>query len=464
MYRCQMSPREFYDIDWEEQKWSIGRLWHRFAAYSDLRPPRAFPSRPGDTTSNTVPNTRTVAEETPPEAVRYLLDDDFHSAADRLDLTVPRNVFRSGCHKAFPDYYQRYQTQDRMEDAHLIRNMLPHILTQLPKVRTIHFTDYRCLIRGGEDYSLCCHRLFGNTLEPSHMGGISGPDEINVAFACWNAFLPVLEAMSASPTPGIEEFFLATNPYVYQNGTCVCDESAAGPRVSAPMPLDLFNDMNEISTRKLAHGFSNLRRLDLPSLLGDAGADDFEEPSEDGAGSVALWLRPLCHMLEAAAPTLTHLALAAHGLDLRLEDSPLPLDGAPIVFEILLSPVLLPSLQSLELVGFAFLREDLQKFLSRHQASLIELRLFINYVCGSSEELARWGGKHLALEGVRIANCDDIITPEVKEDMHPTSSVDTNHCNTDQQLLNEDLEALWLAGRLNRSAKIRKGFEHCKCL
>lgn len=457
--RCEAAPRKFFDTDWAEGKRRTGRMWNRLAAYSDLKPPLALTTRRGLMASSNNPllDGLTLEQQAEPEVVRYMLDEDVPGVHDHLDAQVQRDIFRSGCHKGFAEYYERRETQDRMDDANLLRNMLPHILIQLPKLRTIHFTDFRGLMRVGENYGQCCRRLFRNTLEPDHLGGRSAADVYTMpdtTFDCWEAIIPVLEAVSASPTPRTEEFFIATNPYVQLDGTCFCEEDMTGPQVSAAMPLGVFGGMDEISTRKLAHAFTNLRRLDLPFLINDEVNQDFHEIFEDGPDAVALSLRPLRHILEAAAPTLIDLNLSVHGLDTCEDYTHIPMSGSPIVFQLLLSSIIFPVLQSLELAGFALIPSDLQTFLSKHQSSLCELRLLNNHVFGNSEELAQWGGKHLSLGGVRIANWGDVMTPE-----ESTSRLDVVVEYVTKCRMHETFEALWLAGKPNRSAHISSRFE-----
>ncbi|KAK4543867.1 hypothetical protein LTR36_004900 [Oleoguttula mirabilis] len=475
---CQEAPRSFVDPDWAKRKRTEARLWHRFDAYSSLPRPNVLSSMDMLMTvpSLNMPHVHIAGQDVLAEDVQNLFGDDITGlddggVDDEEAEDYYEHVYRLGCHKGFPDYYLRHKTQCRMQEARLPANMLQHVLARLPKLRTIHFTDYRHLSTDRESYDQCCHRLFGNRLEPCHISGTEG---------CWNALLPLLNAVAVSPAARIDQLSLAANPYTRSVGDCVCDVESAEPRVPAALPLSLLSDMGELCTQNLTQVFSNLRRLELPFVFGESDDPDdleFAELIEDGPEVLATVLRPLRGLLEAAAPNLTHLTLSVQSLAehrgdsqgrpvFSRDDAHVPIDGATLVFELLLSATVFPRLQYLELGGWVCSIADMQKFLAKHQA-LTELRLVNNFFLGRAEELARWGGKNMCLEGVRIANWADVLLPDADSDpfanvhrLRRTEETVRSQAKADR-LTDKDLEALWLAGRMNHAASRGEGFvEH----
>jgi hypothetical protein len=346
------------------------------------------------------------------------------------------DVFRLGCHTTFGCYVQRQVDQQWIRTEGIDSHILAAAFTRFPRLRSVTFTDYRGLAREGESYDTCCRRLFGRSLEPQH-AGVTGQ-----ATPSGDCIFSLLKIAAEAPSACIDS--LAIGPHSFEYTGEDIDEVADPNHPKNPQYLDIsaFEDVQLEPKDKLLAVLGQLRSLRLALCYSGCRSDEQ-------------------HMREQLRKFLDASALQLHTLTLHMiylfwggvhEVPKVDNDTRFEVFGSIVSPLHMPLLRSLSLRRWIFSSRELRIFLLKHASTLRDLHL-LGCLCGDNEdELARWGGENLNLDGVELGgflSAVDVASANPRnwtqvnsiqwQSMKPTVSERNLAC----------LEALWLAGRPN---------------
>jgi hypothetical protein len=292
---------------------------------------------------------------------------------------------RMGARQSFPIYKRLQKYYEDLDTYYEYGHIIRQTISSLPKLRHVHFTDYRELARTGECYMDLCSRLFGNVREPERWNNLEHTGEVTEdILGAWRIIMEIKGELK-SITLGMhcfEQRCNSTDPLALYKETqfLSADELKDHPKRlndshGEALP---FTDLSRsrlngepIPKRGWSLLFNGLRSLRLPLFF-----EDSLPPANEGIG-------PELRRLFAAIPdTIVHLALAAKG----------PIDGFLMhqgdvaslqtlqPFNDLVASRHFPCLRSLELEGWVTDYKTLVSVLGAHAATLRTLHL-INIFC-----------------------------------------------------------------------------------
>ena len=429
--------RHFLDEEWAH------RVQEESEFYRSLSQNRGEPS--AEQAKTFLYNQKTATSTDTDQSQNAVLDDLNEAGGE---------AFRMGCYQSFPQYKRNAHFHERIAARGEYLDILKPILTKLPKLRAVTFTDYRGLARKGETYRNLCSRMFGNMLEPERWNweldqGLCTPEAITA-----------LKAI-AQVKGGLQS--VSFGPHFYE-------------MVSSPEePLINYKEAHYLSIEDMgieedqsqndlwAKMFGGLRAIRLPFLFTEATFPS--GPAET--------------LLKALPDTIEHLALGAKG---PIEAFSLLEQASPQVlrpFE-MISPLRFPRLKSLELEGWCVPISGFQKLLLAHASTLRTLHL-INLVLITGGEGESVPGldtlassiaakSHLTgveVTKVRSAALHDIPNIDAEEDpwLIPFQSEhedwDGWNVITNTKPWDARLEGLFLGGRPNNVRRRRPALAKC---
>ncbi|KAM0721456.1 hypothetical protein Q7P37_002380 [Cladosporium fusiforme] len=334
--------------------------------------------------------------------------DDPSSIADRM-----------GARQSFPIYKRYYNTHQQLDTNGEYGQIIRQAIIKFPKLRHVHFTDYRGLARSGECYNDLCTRLFGNVREPERWNNIEYTGEVtNEVITAWKIIMDVkgeLRSLSFGPHP-FEQRCNSTDPLAFykESQFLAAEELKCDDSENNSMWEAIDAEDTEIAGYDMPSGsengydwarlFNGLRSLRLPLFI----EESLPSPTE-GLG------REIPRMLYSMPDTLVHLALVAKGpIDgfIQHEDTPACLQTLE-PFNDIVANLRLPRLQTLELEGWVTDFGNLRKFLYAHATTLRTLHLLNIFCCGDrwdeeeAEESDMWPfgyfvAKTMNLTGIEI--------------------------------------------------------------
>lgn len=334
-------------------------------------------------------------------------------------------VYQMGCQRTFPDYYRRYKTQATLIRKGAHATILAEVFKAFPKLRHIHFTDYRGLAKPGETFSDCCKRLFGLTLEPQHLG---------VSEAAWKDIATISRVAAASKAR-IEAFTIG--PHRYASVSPVMSSSLRDANAPEMLPLGVFQNFKEQDMVAVQKALAGLHTV----------AFSYNEPVSAETRAT------LAKIFSSFGPDLQNLTVA-HAIDRESTQQ----DAGPGIVEYPLLDFTFPRLHYLELRHLQLHdMEPLQEFLERHSSTLREVRLIEYCVtdrAGEQDQLARWAAENLHLTGVEIITSQDLQTLlGASQMLQKTKSEERSQRNYDEMMKVlrpiEARESTWLRGRAN---------------
>ena len=315
---------------------------------------------------------------------------------------------RMGARQSFPIYKRFHFVHESLHTSGEYGNIIRQAIGKFPKLRHVHFTDYRELARPGECYMDLCTRLFGNVREPERWNNLEHNGDVTEdILEAWKIIMEVkgeLRSMSFGPHP-FEQRCNSTDPLaLYKEPQFLSiDEFKDHPKRLNEFYNDFAQDTDlsrcritgePIPHRDWATLFKGLKSLRLPLF--------FEEslpPLSEGVG------KELRRLFDAIPDTIANLALAAKGPRdgwLKYQFNP-PCFQALQPFHSLVASLQLPRLRSLELEGWVVDYGVLLDFLGAHAATLQTLHLIDVLIVGNQHEAGE--------------ACDDDC--EHYENMHP---------------------------------------------
>lgn len=313
---------------------------------------------------------------------------------------------RMGARQSFPAYKRLQKYYDDLDLYYEYGYILKQTVERLPKLRHIHFTDYRELARQGEGYMDLCSRLFGNVREPERWNNIEHNGEVTEDILnAWKQIVEIkCEGEIRSVTLGTHPFEQrcnSTDPLALYKETqfMSTDELKDHPKrlnenYGAISNIDLSRTRlngDPIPHRNWPQLFNGLRSLRLPMFF-----EDSLPPANEGIGP------ELRRMYNAIPDTIAHLALTAKG----------PIDGflqhegdvASLQtlqpFNELVATRHFPNLRTLELEGWVTDYKTLVRFLKIHASTLRTLHL-INIFCV--------GELHTAADAAEFGETDSLV-------------------------------------------------------
>ena len=346
------------------------------------------------------------------------------------------SAYLLGCHTTFGCYVQSQVDQQWIRNERIDLNILAAAFTQFPRLRSVTFTDYRGLAREGESYDTCCRRLFGRSLEPQH-AGVSGQSTPS-----GESLFSLLKIAAEAPSACIDSLAIGPHSFEYTGEDIVEVADPNHPQNPQYLDISAFEDVQLEPEDKLLAVLGQLRNLRLALCYSGCRSDEQHMREQ------------LRKFLKASAPQLHTLTL--HMIYLfwgGMRQVPkVDNDTRFEVFSSIVTPLHMPFLRSLSLRRWIFSSRELKVFLLKHAFTLRDLHL-LGCLCGDDEdELARWGGENLNLDGVELGgflSAVDIASANPRnwtqvnsaqwQTMDPTVSERNLAC----------LEALWLVGRPN---------------
>ena len=309
-----------------------------------------------------------------------------------------------------------------------IRNeFMEAALRKLPKISRLVFMDF---YSAQVEFPAMTARLPKTELEKSRQ------------WVAWNDQLQIWLSALAE-TLGNRVKSLIIGPYVFEHTMAYWEERRRkGIHVNERdslyyIPIWAVDELWQNNRKDLKSISNGLRALYLPI----------------GTSNPETWLNKtsLPSFIESASPNLTHLTIDIKGLTDR------SLDGAShLVFGDVFAKFVMPYLHHLDLRGWVFLQDDIERLLLRHAGILRELRLLHNVmVSGEHEALADFGRCRLSLVGVELFNVSDAAHRSANRPVLDDSAFEV-HGYSQSRENNEILELRWLTGRPNRIEKLRE--------
>ena len=296
---------------------------------------------------------------------------------------------RMGARQSFPIYKRYHFVHQSLHTSGDYGNIISQAISKFPKMRHVHFTDYRELARPGECYMDLCTRLFGNVREPERWNNLEHNGDVTEdILEAWKIIMEVkgeLRSVSFGPHP-FEQRCNSTDPLaLYKEPQFLStDEFKDHPKRLNEFYSDFAQDTDlsrcRITGEPIPHRnwsalFKGLRSLRLPLF--------FEEslpPLSEGVG------QELCRLFNAIPETIANLALAAKGPRDGFLKHISTIESASLQslqpFNSLVAKLHLPHLRSLELEGWVTDYSTLLAFLKTHAPTLRTLHLIDIFVCG----------------------------------------------------------------------------------
>lgn len=299
---------------------------------------------------------------------------------------------RMGARQSFPIYKRYYFVHQSLATTGEFAQIIKRAITKLPKLRHVHFTDYRELARPGENYMDLCTRLFGNVREPERWNNLEHSGEVTEdILEAWKIIKDIkgeIRSVSLGPHP-FEQRCNSTDPLaLYKEAQFLStDELKDHPRRLNEFYHEFAHDTDlsrcRITGEPIPHRdwktlFNGLRTLRLPLFF-----EDSLPPPKEGVG------QELNRLFASIPDTIVNLALVAKGpLDgfLQHQESPAALQTLQ-PFNSLAATLSLPSLRTLELEGWVTDYRTLFRFLGAHAATLRTLHLIDIFCCGNPHEM-----------------------------------------------------------------------------
>ncbi|PPJ55626.1 hypothetical protein CBER1_03692 [Cercospora berteroae] len=320
-------------------------------------------------------------------------------------------------------YSMAFEAQRFIHESDLPRHIFQSLFSKLPQLRHISMGDWRNLARVDEDLDSLRDRLFGNMLAPTARG------VENETESPWPDFLFLLEMCCYGSRGDLRSISIGGHPFcVYSEMYSRYDlDYRERPGVAFDTDFDILLS-DDVPFEKLAH----LKSLRLPLHIMQGGTAEQSTAAFVKYCQRSTFLKPL---LQACSANLTYLELTAEDgglLNTTLSSENLDLEivlqRGPVLLASLLFAAPFTALKFLELRGWLFTEQCIKDFLITIRSTLRELRLLDNVILYNSEQLAKWGGENLLLDGVQIDNFEH---------------------NQDGRPYGLDLEEAWLAGRRN---------------
>lgn len=295
---------------------------------------------------------------------------------------------RMGARQSFPIYKRYYFVHQSLQTAGKFEQIVRRSISKLPKLRHVHFTDYRELARPDESYMDLCTRLFGNVREPERWNNLEHGGEVTEEILeAWKIIMKVkgeIRSISLGPHP-FEQRCNSTDPLaLYKEAQFMStDELKDHPRRLNEFYQDFAHDTDlsrcRITGEPIPHRdwkklFNGLRTLRLPLFF-----EDSLPPPNEGVG------QELHRLFHSIPDTIVNLALTAKGpLDgfLQHQESPAALQTLQ-PFNSLVAPLYLPFLRTLELEGWVTDYRTMFGFLRSHAPTLRTLHLIDIFCCGN---------------------------------------------------------------------------------
>ncbi|KAF2166771.1 hypothetical protein M409DRAFT_22825 [Zasmidium cellare ATCC 36951] len=412
-----------------------------------------------------------------------------HYARYPSNLSLPL-----GYHSSFIEYSKRWLDQEHIRHRTLPLAVLQMCLSQLPKLRTVTYTDYLYLALGNEAYEALRTRLFGSVAPPRGIDLSCEKDMVE--------FLQMMRIIRDTPGAQIQNLGIGS---IRSKSLAIVPEPGASPSNqnfwSYPMhfgvpcvflpyteedealrnladddgdPIDddiaptaksLAKELNTLTSHK------NLKHLRMPAKVWLAR--DFGSLRPE----VLVPKSNMMSLLRSCESSLVSLRLCAvyDRSDLCNAWRPGFREVAVRFLTCLLDGLSFSSLQHLVLQDWWLPGDDfLKEFLSRHYRALGEVRL-VNCVesqDGDVFQLGEWVGQNMNLKGVELDLWRDLpftagLADMTTNDAHPSpfpcyaTIPDGVPCTPGEPddrprktVLSPDprarsLEVLWLAGRTN---------------
>lgn len=294
---------------------------------------------------------------------------------------------RMGARQSFPIYKRLQKYYEDLDTQYEYGHIIREVLRSLPKLRHVHFTDYRELARSGECYMDLCSRLFGNVREPERWNNLEHNGEVTEDILdAWKLIMEVkgeLRSITLGMHP-FEQRCNSTDPLALYKETqfMSTDELKDHPkRLNDSHHEHLqFTDLSRnrlngdpIPKRNYTLLFNGLKSLRLPLFF-----ETSLPPANEGIGP------ELRRLFTAIPDTIVHLALAAKG----------PIDGfldhhgdvASLQtlqpFNDLVAKKRFPCLRTLELEGWVTDYKTLVRVLGNHAPTLRTLHLINIFAVG----------------------------------------------------------------------------------
>ena len=416
---------------------------------------------------------------------RIFPQEDDNNGCDCRGTTEGLDVY-----SGYIEYSKRWLDQQSTIDKHLHFATLESILTRLPKLRYITFTDFRHAAEPGELYLDLTRRLFGNVVEPNGLGLESKDGAAEL--------LGVLKAIKDTPKAHIRGFSIGGHSY--ENFDTDTDVPVFDrryihlPDAPAALPYNFLNvatslddsDADDVAAdQDILTALKGLKHLRLPVKipLDEALMDEFDP-------DIGLDGSDISFMLRCTASTLVSLELWALEGIFRNDDPKKVMRTTQGFLTALLEELVFDSLRYLELGNWQLPESCIFKdFFSRHSSTLKEVRILACTVYEDPRHMGNWVGQNMFLTGVELdlwpGYCDwnDSDSGESSSAFHDVeeTSTDDEHSGHGevesfenirdnyeepewtalpwQCWENGNLEALWLSGRTNHLLATTKSTE-----
>lgn len=308
-----------------------------------------------------------------------------------------------------------FPTSGKIRPRSLGWKAFEYALARLPRLKNVVFTDWRGLSKPDETYDECAARLWGDMLAPTRIN----PYNHSTA----TTFLSLIEALSNTPMTQLRS--LAIGPHRFEENTF---SDAYGGRHPIYIHEIKFSDENLPHIKQV---FSKLHSLRLPFTVYNRLTGTWRSGNWGGGIREAL-----------------QSATLLRRLTLEIRDS-IPrktlVDTDPTApFEWFVRDLHFPYLELLDLRGWVMPEASFRGVLERHSSTLRELRLVDCVLEGNAMVMGNWAAENLNLTGVEL---DVGMATSRMQTTWWTFLLDN------MVVLDEEDEALWLAGRSNAIMK-----------
>lgn len=357
---------------------------------------------------------------------------------------------------AFHEYRRRFNAQLEIVALNLASKALHAVFDKLPKLRHVFYTDFRALARSGESLRGLCDRLFGQILSPELMpDDEQGFHDHQESGDDLKAFIRILANVSLSRLTSLS---------FGRGDNSSWDAPALGYYTSPRMVIPgLLTDETE-QTRSLLR---SILHLSLPVEISYL-PEDVE----------VYWpVMNTQRLLSYTADTLTHLNLET-GLYSGLHRDFFDLVAkAKAVFGEILGRIHFQALTTIVFRGWMFLLNDLEHFLLTHAGTLRNMHLINCCLADANKDelmscIESTLEPALALTGVEIyalmyeARCLQRYRYKLRQRARHIQELPGEDEEEEQQMApprqqprldRTDLEELFLGGRRNAVARVKRG-------